>query len=387
MSKLTRAFLAAIVAFAPAGCSKPEDAAVKIGMNLELTGDIPTVGASSQNAAQMFFDRLNQEGGIQFQDEALPVQLIIRDNAAKDDQAAFVAQDLISRQEVLAMIGPNSSACAIPAGEIAEALQCVMISPWSTDPRTTIDRSSGAAKRYVFRGCFTDPFQGRLLAGFARENLGATNAAVLFDPSEEAIRLQAELFRDTFRNAGGEIGAFETYRDGGRNITAQTEQLRAASPDLIYLPAYHLDVPAVARQIREAGLDVPLLGSDTWVSPDLLRRAASDLEGSHVCRHFSEKNPSPDVAEFVTAYTTRFGSPPDDVAALTYDVCGILVAAMKESGKHTREGVREGLVRLRHFDGVTGKFTFTPGSGDPLKTAPVLMIEGGGFVWAAEAEP
>lgn len=384
MSKLTRVFLVAIVALAPAGCSKPEEDAVKIGMNLELTGDIPAVGASSRNAAQMFFDRLNQEGGIQLQEEALPVRLVIRDNAAKDDQAAFVAQDLISRQGVLAMIGPNSSTCAIPAGEIAEALKCVMISPWSTDPRTTIDQSSGAAKRYVFRGCFTDPFQGRLLAKFARENLGATNAAVLSDPSE---KLRADLFRETFSAAGGGIGAFEVYHDGDLNIAPQIEELRAAAPDLIYLPAYHLDVPAVARQIREAGLDVPLLGSDTWMSPDLLQRAGPDIDGSYLCRHFSEMNPAPGVAEFVADYTAKFGAPPDDVAALTYDVCGILVAAMKESGKPTREGVREGLVRLRHYEGVTGKFTFTPGSGDPLKTAPVLRIEDDGFVWAAEVEP
>ncbi|MEX1044647.1 MAG: ABC transporter substrate-binding protein, partial [Chthoniobacterales bacterium] len=111
-----------------AGCGGSDPNTVKIGMNLELTGDIPAVGASSKNAAELFFDQLNENGGVTLADGPKKVSLIIRDNAAKADQSASVTQQLISSQGVVAMIGPNSSACAIPAGEIAESLKCVMIS-------------------------------------------------------------------------------------------------------------------------------------------------------------------------------------------------------------------------------------------------------------------
>ena len=231
-----------------AGCGGSDSDAVKIGMNIELTGDIPAVGASSQNAAEMFFDKVNSEGGVPLAEgKKQKVELVVRDNGAKADQAASVAQQLISSQGVVAMIGPNSSACAIPASEIAEALKCVMISPWSTNPKTTTDQASGVPKRYVFRGCFTDPFQAIVLAKFALNDLGAKKAAVLYDVSSEAPLGQATLFKDTFTANGGEIVAFETFTTGDKDFSAQLTNIREANPDVIFLPTYYNDVPLIAR--------------------------------------------------------------------------------------------------------------------------------------------
>ena len=209
------------------GCSDPNRDAVKIGMNIELTGEIPAVGASSKNAAELFFNALNEQGGVTLAEgPKKKVALVIRDNGGKADQAASVAQQLISSQEVIAMVGPNSSACAIPAGEIAESLKCVMISPWSTNPKTTLDQASGQPKRYVFRGCFTDPFQAIVLAKFALNDLGAKKAAVLYDVSSEAPLGQATLFKDTFTAQGGEIVAFETFTTGDKDFSAQLTNIR-----------------------------------------------------------------------------------------------------------------------------------------------------------------
>jgi branched-chain amino acid transport system substrate-binding protein len=143
-------------------------------------------------------------------------------------------------------------------------------------------------------------------------------------------------------------------------------------------------VPNIARQARAAGLTVPLLGSDAWVGPDLLRLGGADIDGSYICRHFSPDSGNPRAKEFVAAYTAKYGQPPDDVAALTYDACGLIAAALTEAGSNEREALREALAKIADYQGVTGTFRFEPGSGDPLKSVPVLQIKSTGLEWIGD---
>lgn len=369
-----------------AGC-KPAADRVLLGLNLELTGDIQAVGASSKNAAELFREQTSAAGGIKIGDAALPLEMVIRDNAANPMQSASIAQELIAKNGVVAVIGPNSTACALPAADIAESLKCVMISPWSTDVRTTMDQASGVPKRYVFRSCFTDPFQARVLARFARSQLDANRAAVLYEADTEVTRSQAELFRDTFAADGGEVVAFQSCRPGQSDFAAELAAIREAAPDILYIPAYYTDVPNIARQARAAGLTVPLLGSDAWIGPDLLRLGGADIDGSYICRHFSPDSANPRAREFVAAYTAKYGQPPDDVAALTYDACGLIAAALSQAGSNDREALREALAKIPDYQGVTGTFRFEPGSGDPLKSASILQIKDGALRWLTDAAP
>lgn len=387
MSKLRTLLAALLITTILAGCGGSDSNAVKVGMNLELTGDIPAVGASSKNAAELFFDQLNEKGGVTLADGAKKVSLVIRDNGAKADQSASVAQQLISSQGVVAMIGPNSSACAIPAGEIAESLKCVMISPWSTNPKTTLDQASGVPKRYVFRGCFTDPFQAIVLAKFATKDLGAKKAAVLYDVSSEAPLGQATLFRDTFTAAGGEIVAFETFTTGDKDFSAQLTNIREAAPDIIFLPTYYNDVPLIAQQARRLGITAQLIGSDAWSSPEIIKLGGADVDGSYFCNHFSTQIATDEAKKFIADYTAKYGQAPDDVAALTYDACGLVTEALKAGGKNDREALREAFAQIREYKGVTGTFRFEPGSGDPIKSAVVLQIKDGAFQWVTNAQP
>lgn len=377
-----------VAALCLAGCGRwGTGQSVKIGANLELTGDIQAVGKSGRNAAELFFGQLNDAGGVMLGDERVPAALIVRDNGARATQAASIAQQLITRDNVIAMVGPNSSACAIDAGEIAERLKCVMVSPWSTSLRTTRDASSGASKRHVFRACYTDPFQAQALAKFALETLGAKSAAVLHDETSEEPSDQAALFRETFTAGGGKIVAFESYKAGNRDFTAQLTAIRDARPDVLFLPAYFTDVPQIGGQARRLGINATLLGSDAWNARDIIRSGATDLEGSYFANHFSMHAATPEARKFVADYSAKFGSPPDDVAALTYDACGLIVAALAQSGKADRGALREALARIREYKGVTGTFRFEPGSGDPLKSVEILGIKDGEFVWAAEVQP
>lgn len=364
--------------------SAPE---AKIGFIAELTGEMPAVGASSRNAATMRVERLNQEGGLKLPAGPVKMRLLIEDNNAKGDQSAAAAQKLISQNQVLALIGPNASVGAIPASEIAEANRVLMITPWSTNPKTTLDARSGKPKEWVFRACFIDPFQAQVLAKFALNELGLKKAAVLYDVASEAPNGQANLFRETFTKSGGEIVAFETYTTRDRDFSAQLTKIKAAEPELIYLPAYYTDVPLVVEQARRLGINAVFLGSDAWSSPELIKLAGGSVEGSYLTNHYSPDAATPVAEEFIEDYTRRFGQAPDDVAALTYDAVGLLIAAIEKAGQLDRTAIRDAMRTMPPFEGVTGTIQYREGSGDPIKSAVILRVEDGRFKWLMNAQP
>jgi branched-chain amino acid transport system substrate-binding protein len=379
---------AAVLAIAAlAGCGESGKPSIKIGLNTELTGEMPAVGASSKNAAEHFVSQINEAGGVKVGDTTLPIDLVVGDNGAKADQAAAVAQRLISQDNVLAMIGPDASACAIPASEIAESLKCPMISPWSTNPKTTVDATTANPKSYVFRACFIDTFQAQVLAKFVLNNLNSKTAAVLYDVASEAPNGQATLFKETFEKNGGTIVAFETYTTGDRDFSAQLTKIKAANPEVIFLPAYYNDVPLIAQQARRLGITAQFVGSDAWSSPEIIKLGGVDINGSYFCNHYSTEIATPEAQKFMSDYQAKYGQAPDDVAALTYDAFGLLIDAVKTAGKLDRQAVRDALASISRYDGVTGTMQFKPGSGDPIKSAVILQIKDDKFVWVANAQP
>ena len=367
---------------------QPSKPSVKIGINAELTGEMPAVGASCKQAAELFAEQVNKAGGIAVGAEKLPLQLSVVDNSCKADQAAAAAQRLISQNGVLVMVGPNASSCAIPAGEIAESLGCLMISPWSTNPKTTVDSTSGKTKKNVFRACFTDRFESPVLAAFATKNLHAKTAAVLYDVSSEAPTSQSALFKEAFEKAGGKVVAMETYTTGDRDFAAQLTKIRETAPDIIYLPAPYNDTPLIAAQARQLGIKAPFLGSDAWSSPDIIKLdTGKSLEGSYFCNHYSTEAPNPKAKQFIADYTARFGNAPDDVAALTYDAMTLAADSVAKAGKLDRSAVRDAMNSTRAFDGVTGQFVYPEGAREPAKSAVIMQIKNGGFHWVSTVNP
>jgi len=367
---------------------QPSKPSVKIGINAELTGEMPAVGASCKQAAELFAEQVNKAGGLSVGTEKLPIKLSVVDNSCKADQSAAAAQRLISQDGVLVMVGPDASSCAIPAGEIAEALGCLMISPWSTNPKTTVDSTTGKTKKNVFRACFTDRFESPVLAAFATKNLQAKTAAVLYDVSSEAPTSQSALFKEAFEKAGGKVVAMETYTTGDRDFSAQLTKIRETAPDIIYLPAPYNDTPLIAAQARQLGIKAPFLGSDAWSSPDIIKLdAGKNLEGSYFCNHYSTEAPNPKAKQFIADYKARYGNAPDDVAALTYDAMTLAANSIAAAGKTDRSTVRDAMASTRSFDGVTGHFVYPEGAREPAKSAVIMQIKEGGFHWVSTVEP
>ena len=359
---------------------------LKLGVIAELTGDMPAVGTSCKNAAELAVKEINAAGGLQVGKEKMKVELVVEDNAGKADQSA-AAQKLITQDEVLAIVGPNASRYAIPASEIAESSETVLITPWSTNPKTTLDANTNQPKKYVFRACFIDPFQGGVLAKFALENLKAKKAAVLYDVASDYNKGIAEVFKTNYEKLGGKIVAFETYTTNDKDFSAQLTKIKDAKPDVIFLPNYYSEVPLQVQQAKRLGITTPFIGSDSWGSAELLKLGGAELNGYYFSTHYAADNAAPVAKKFITDYEKAYGAKPDDVAALTYDAFGLLFNSIKAAGKADREAIRASLSTLPSYKGVTGDMKFQADSRDPIKSAVILKIKDGQFTYFTNANP
>ncbi|MCX5813741.1 MAG: ABC transporter substrate-binding protein [Proteobacteria bacterium] len=368
-------------------CSGEKGSTVRIGVIAELTGDMPAVGESCKKAAEMAVQEVNNAGGLDIDNKKYKVELFVEDNAGKADQSASAAQKLITQKKVHAIIGPNATRYAIPASEIAESSKVVLISPWSTNPKTTLDAKTNAPKKYVFRACFIDPFQGRVVAKFAMESLKVKKAAVLYDVASDYNKGIAEFFKETFEQSGGKVVAFETYTTNDKDFSGQLTKIKKASPDIIFLPNYYSEIPLQIQQAKRLGIEVPIVGSDSWGSQELLKLCGKDCEGCYFSTHYAADAATPVAAKFIEAFKTKYGVMPDDVAALTYDSFGLLWQAIKGANRVDRQAVRDALAGILKYEGVTGNMQFKEGSGDPVKSAVILRIKDGKFVYFVSANP
>ncbi|MFA6583777.1 MAG: ABC transporter substrate-binding protein [Elusimicrobiaceae bacterium] len=384
---MKKIFLLAAACVLLAGCSGDDASTVKIGLIAELTGDMPAIGASCKNGAEMAVKALNDAGGIELGGKKYKVKLIVEDNAGKPEQSAAAAQKLISRDKVVAIIGPNATRYAIPASEIAESSKVPLITPWSTNPKTTLDSVTGASKKYVFRACFSDSFQGEVLANFIFTNMKLRKVAVLYDVASDANKGIAEVFKNSFESKGGKITAFETYTTSDKDFTSQLTKIKQSKPEIVFLPNYYSEVPLQVQQAHRLGINVPFFGGDSWGTPELIKLCGDDCEGFHFSTHYAADMATPAATKFIADYKAAYGTVPDDVAALTYDSFEILFSALRTAQSNDREAVRGAIAELRGHSGVTGEMKFVPGSGDPIKSAVILQISSGTARWFANVAP
>ena len=348
---------------------------LKVGFNIPLTGDIPKVGESSKFAAEMLKDEINGAGGLKVGDKSYKLDFIYYDNESKAESATSTALKLITQDEVLAIIGPQSSKQAIPAGEICNANKTPMISPWSTNPKTTEGRP------YVFRACFLDPFQGPVAAKFVTDEFQAKKAAVLYDIASDYPKGLAEFFKEAFEkiHGAGSVVAFETFTTKDKDFSAQLTKIISANPDVLFVPQYYDEVPLIVKQARELGWKKPIMGSDSWGSAELMKLCGDACKGYYFSTHYAAAGAKGATKEFIDKYNAKYGYVPDDVAALTWDAIRLLFQAVQNTNGLTgnldkdRDAVKDQLTNIKDFEGITGKMTFSPG-GNPTKCAVIVKI-------------
>jgi branched-chain amino acid transport system substrate-binding protein len=379
---LTLAVLAAALGTMPVVAQDECDFAGEavIGVIAPLTGDIPKVGESTVEAAEMARDEINAECGLEIDGENYEVVIIVEDNESKAESSVAVATRLIVEENVVAIIGPQSSKQAVPTGQVANDRETPMISPWSTNPATTLDRP------WVFRVAFLDPFQGPVVAGFVQKEFDAKTAAVLYDVASDYPKGLAENFRDAAEAIGIDVVAFESFTTGDTDFSSQLTNIVATNPDVIFTPQYYNEVPLIVQQARELGYEGPIVGSDSWGTPDLLDLCGEACNGLFFSTHYA-----PDIAtevgqKFITAYEELYGSKPDDVAALTYDAFQLLFTAIRDAQSLDRKDIRDALANIQLYEGVTGIMSFDE-QGDPIKCAVIIQIKDGAFTYYDSACP
>ena len=366
-------------------CQPAAPTTIKVGLNVELTGTIPVVGESSKNAAELAVKEINDAGGLDVGGTKYTVELMVEDNEDKAESAAAVAQKLATAG-VLAMIGPNASRNAIPASVVAESSLLPMISPWSTNPKTTKVGDTDEDKKFVFRAAFIDDFQGRVAAKFAVDELKTTKPAVLFDVTSEYNKGIAEFYKKTLEESGVQVVAFETYSQGDKDFSAQLTKIKDAGADSLFLPNYYAEVPLQVQQAHKIGFTGSILGSDSWGNLELMTLCGEECEGYYFTTHYATDIATPKAQAFIQAYEAAYGKTPDDVAALTYDSMGLLFQSIQAAGKLDRQAVRDAMSAITSYEGVTGNMQFQ-GTGDPVKSAVILQIKDGKFVYFTSAAP
>ncbi len=353
---------------------------IKVGFDIELTGDIPKVGEASKFTGEMLKEQINKQGGLKVGNKSYQLSFVYEDNEAKAESAASAALKLITQDQVLGIIGPQASKQAIPAGEVADTNQCVLISGWSTNPKTTANRP------WVFRACFLDPFQGPVLAKFATEELKAKKAAVLYDIASDYPKGLAEFFKEAFEKTHGKgsVVAFETFTTKDRDFSAQLTKIVASKADILFTPQYYDEVPLIVKQAHEMGWKKPILGSDSWDSAELMNLCGKDCLGSFFSTHYAAPGAKGATKQFIDQYKAKYGYEPDAVAALTWDAARLLLQAIQNTKgltgdlKKDRQAVRDQLARMKEFDGITGKMSFDGKTGDPSKCAVIVKISSQG---------
>jgi len=361
------------LAFSPIAFARVKT--IKIGINAPITGDIPKVGEGSKYAAQMWLEDIKAAGGLEVGGKKYPVEIVIEDNESKAESAVKVATKMITEDEVLVIVGPQSSKQAIPAGDVANNWKTPMISPWSTNPDTTKDRP------FVFRGCFLDPFQGPVVANFIKEEFGYKKAAVLYDVASDYPKGLAEFFKKAWEdiNGAGSIVAYESFTTKDADFSSQLTKIIKSGADVLFTPQYYNEVALIVQQAHELGWKKPIVGSDSWGSAETVELCGKDCYGLFFSTHYAAAGATGATKAFIDRYNKKYGYIPDDVAALTWDSLRIVQKAIQNTGKLTgkvekdRQAVRDALAKIKEFEGITGKMTFTE-DGDPIKCAVIVKI-------------
>ena len=374
-------FLAAMaVSLFLTGCNKPADQSggdtIKVGEYASLTGSEATFGQSSHKGTQLAVDELNANGGVL----GKKIQLLTEDNQSQAGQSATVVRKLISSDGVVAILGEVASSRSLEAAPICQQNKIPMISPASTNPKVT------EAGDYIFRVCFIDPFQGTVMANFARKTLKLQNVAVLTDVKSDYSVGLAKFFKEGMVAGGGKIAVEQNYSGGDKDFNAQLTSIKASNPDGIFVPGYYTEVGLIALQAKQLGLTVPIFGGDGWESSSLVPIGGAALEGDYFSTHFSPEDTSPAVQNFVKQYKQKFNETPDAMAALGYDSVMILADAMKKTGSTDGAKVRDALAAEKDFPGVTGNLTMDANR-NASKPAVILAIKNGTFKYVETVAP
>jgi branched-chain amino acid transport system substrate-binding protein len=358
-----------------AAAAQPEP--IKLGHIASLTGKEAAFGVATRKGILLAVEELNAAGGVL----GRPLEYHVEDIESKNGEAATATKKLISRDKVSVVLGANASTNSLEAAPICQRAHVPMMAISSTNPAVTQKGD------YIFRICFIDPFQGAVLAKFARDSLHARKIALLTSVSAPYSVGLSEVLRERFTALGGEIVADQKYSEGDKDFRAQLTAIRAAAPDVIAATGYYTEAALICIQARSLGLNIPIIGGDGWEAPQLMELGGKAVEGTYYSTYFSAQNTAPEVQAFVKRYQARWdGETPEAVSALGYDAVRLIAQAMERS--HATEGaaLRDAIAATKNFPGVTGRTTIDEHR-NSAKAAVMMTVNAGKTVFFESITP
>lgn len=327
MKKLLVLFLALAMGITLVGASFAEDT-IKVGYLAALTGDWAAYGQTEKNTAMLAVDEINAQGGI----NGRKVELIVYDFRGRQEDAVNAARRLINEDKVAAIVGANSSGINIATAALVNKGKVPQIGTVSTNPAVTVDRK-GNVRPYSFRICFTDPYQGKLIAYFSAKELGKMKGAILYDIASDYSQGLREFFIKSYEGYGGAVVADEAFK-GGQDVDfrAQLTKIREAGADILVLPNMGKECALIMKQARELGMDdIVFIGGDGY--GEFMWEIAGDaMESSYWINHVSPEDPN--MAKFFADYKAKYNDECKEFVngILGYDAMYLLFDAIERTG-------------------------------------------------------
>ncbi|MGH1679243.1 ABC transporter substrate-binding protein [Enterococcus avium] len=352
---------------------------IKIGGNFELSGAVAAYGEAENEGVKLAVEEINKDGGI----DGKKIEYVSKDNKSDNNEAASVAANLTTKDEVVAIVGPATSGATKATLPNLTKAKTPAVTPSGTDDAITVQK--GKVQDYIFRSCFQDSFQGIVLAKYADENLKADKAVILGDNSSDYASGLKKAFKETYK---GEFVAEENFTAGDKDFQAMLTKIKDKDFNVIYIPGYYTEAGLIIKQAREMGIEQPIIGADGFGDEKLIETAgASNVKNVYYTGHFSTKAPATDKVEpFVAAFEKKYGKQPSSFNALAYDSVYMIKQAIEDEGKATPEAINKGLANLKDFEGVTGKITMDK-EHNPVKSAVVLGLTDGKETSAETVNP
>jgi branched-chain amino acid transport system substrate-binding protein len=347
----------------------------KVGVVSPMTGATATFGQENANGIKLAYEKLKKGKGPKF-------DLIIEDDKSEAIESTNATRKLLSVDKVSVMIGAPTSSLALASAPIVQEAKIPFITPTATNAKVT------QVGDYITRACFTDDFQGVVMAKFAVNTLKKKKGLVLIENTSDYSKGLAKSFTDEFKKIGGEIVSNEelTYAAKDTDFQSLLRKVKRANPEFIFIPGYYVEVGLLVKQARALGITVPFLGGDGWDSPKLFEIAGEAVKGSYISNHFAPDDKSPVVQNFVKEYEKAYGSKPGSFAALGYDSLGIVADAMKRAKSNKPADIRAALVATKGYQGITGTITFDKDR-NPTKSAVVLEATPAGYIFHSRVNP
>lgn len=353
-----------------------EAATIKIGGLGPLTGPLAIYGVTATNGSKLAFEEINKNGGIL----GKQVEFVLFDEKG-DSTEAVTAYNRLVDEGVVALVGDITSKPSLAVAEIAAQDNMPMITPTGTQFNIT------EAGPNVFRVCFTDPYQGVILANLAKNNLKANTVAIMVNNSSDYSDGVAEAFIKEAERLGLKIVAKEGYAEGDKDFRAQLTKVAATNPDVLLVPDYYEQVALITTQAREVGVKSTFIGPDGWdgVAKALDSSAYGAVENSYFTNHYSVEYTNEKVQNFLKAYREKYKDEPSAFSALSYDAAYLMKDAIEKAGSIDKDAIVKAM-KESDFAGVTGHLRFDE-KNNPVKAVTVLKVVNGNYTFDSVIQP